>query len=134
MTLPDAIKQEDLQKHFQPLTLLDWHPPKPPSDIEERVHRNAGSRKAKEPVSVMANRWIDQHPQVYAKFCEYALMVISRGRTRYGAKALIEQIRWNVEIVGGKPFKLPNAVTTYLARRFQHDYPAHASLFNTVRK
>lgn len=106
---------------------------KAPSDIEERVHRNSGSRKAQEPVEARATRWIAQHPQVYDLFKRFTLELIATGRTRYSAKAIIERVRWETDVRGGKPFKIANMVTAYLARRFCEENPEYSEFFKIVK-
>lgn len=106
---------------------------KAPSDIALRVHGNMGSRK-KEPVEARATRWISQHPQIEALFQRYALKAANTGRRHYSAKAIVELIRWNEEVEGGRPFKIANFVTPYLALRFMDTHPECAGIFKSNKQ
>jgi hypothetical protein len=134
MSLPDPIKREMLGKQFVPGLPLVELMDKAPSDIQVRVHRNVGSRKEKEPLDVWARRYMAAHPEYYPLFAKYALDAIRRGRTNFGAKAIIERMRWDERFDGGKPFKCPNALTRFLAEKFTEKHPEHAGFFRTFKK
>lgn len=103
-----------------------------PHDIQVRVSRNMGSRKG-EPVDVRANRWIEQHQQIYAAFVQHAFSEAEYTK-RGSAKFIAECLRRRKDLVCGKPFKLPNAYVTYMALRFMAEHPKHAGLFKTARR
>lgn len=61
--------------------------------------------------------WIAANPQVLDAFCERALEAKRAGRTRIGAKRLVEVMRWDTRLTtNGDPFKLNNSFTSRLAR------------------
>lgn len=104
-----------------------------PHDIAVRAHSNC-SYKKKEPLDVWAKRFMAQHPSYYALFESYALEAIRRGRRNFGAKAIVERMRWDESFDGGKPFKCPNALTRFLAERFGEENPEHAGFFKRNKR
>lgn len=69
-----------------------------------------------------------QNPEIYNKFKELTLQVL-QNRARFGAKAIIEQIRWNSMISGNEDFKISNNYTAYYARKFMNEFSQHDGLF-----
>lgn len=104
-----------------------------PSDIAVRAHAT-GSYKKSEPVEVRARRWIEKHPQIYRAFEQATLERIERGFRHYSAKAVVEYVRWHTDTPGGSPFKIANAVTTYLALKFMNERPEHVGFFKTMKR
>lgn len=75
--------------------------------------------------------FLQQHrdkPRVWRLFEKFALQVAKLGR-RYGAKAIMERIRWEEEIENGGEFKVGNSYTALYARVFAWKYPQHADIF-----
>lgn len=72
-----------------------------------------------------------EHPQIYQKFEEIALVLIRKGWKRFGAKAIVEKIRWEerVEKVGGIDFYINNDFVSRMARMFSMKYPQHSEFF-----
>lgn len=153
MNLPQHVKQEILGPLFQPGAfvvgrivqlsdkplLLPYHGPlasdrQEPHDIQVRVARNTGSRKAREPVSVEGPRWVANHPQVYAEFKRVALKLIGQGRKHYGAKGIAEYLRLHTDVEGGVEFKIANFAVTYLAIKFVEEHPQHKGFFNIQKR
>lgn len=77
------------------------------------------------------NRFIQYHtqsPRRWRLFEKYALQVARQGK-RYGAKAIMERIRWEEEIENGEEFKIANTFTSMYARVFAWKYPEHQHIF-----
>lgn len=72
---------------------------------------------------------LDATPAIWTLFERFALQAVSRGRGRYGARAIVELVRWHVDVELGGDFKLRNDYTPFLARLFALAHPAHAELF-----
>lgn len=79
-----------------------------------------------------ADKFIDwhlKHPDIWKAFEKMALKLINKGRNRYGAKTIIETIRYHSDVKGGTPFKISNNYTAYYARIFTLKYPQHENFF-----
>ena len=75
-----------------------------------------------------------QNPQVWELFEKYAMMIIQRGFSHYGAAAVFERIRWHVQIETiGQEFKLNNNFCAHYARKFDDKYPDYAGFFRCRR-
>jgi len=70
-----------------------------------------------------------ESPDVWRAFEDLTLKVIHKGR-RAGAKAIIERVRWDVEIESGGVWKVNNNWAPYYARVFEIKHPRHAGYFN----
>lgn len=103
-------------------------------DIAIRAAANRTYKKPKLPVAEWAEAWMAKHPAVYPLFVRFALQIVSAGRKRFSAKAIVERLRWETAVQGGADFKIANAVTTYMALRFMREHPEHASLFKTTKR
>ncbi len=75
--------------------------------------------------------WIGSNPKIWALFEKYAMDLARRGFQHYGAKAVVERMRWhlNIELPVGEEFVMNNNYTSRLARRFVELHPEHGSLF-----
>lgn len=73
-------------------------------------------------------------PEVWQHFERFALSVWESGRKKYGAKGIMERVRWHVEIESNnkEDFKVQNNFTAYYARIFLIKYPEakEAEFFN----
>ena len=69
------------------------------------------------------------HPEVMAEFCRLALNAIERGVEHWGAKGVMEVVRWKLEVEGGQVFKINNNFTAFYARGFERKYPEHKGFF-----
>lgn len=71
------------------------------------------------------------NPEVYRAFKVKALRLLHHGVRRYGAKAIIEVIRYDRVIKAHDPdgFKINNTYVSAYARRFVTDYPQHSHFF-----
>lgn len=70
-----------------------------------------------------------EHPDIWEMFERYTLLAAKR-RKRLGAKAIMERIRWELEIEGGKDFKISNSWIAYYARAFVTKYPLYRNYFD----
>ena len=75
--------------------------------------------------------FIAEHPDFWSWFVWYALEVIRAGHSHYGAKAVVERVRWHQAIAGGDDYKLNNNFTATFAREFHRQYPEHDGFFRT---
>ena len=74
-------------------------------------------------------------PEVYEAFARRANKLWRKGRRRYGAKAIIEVMRYESAISDyGVQFKLNNNDTSKIVRVFQLLNPDHATMFETRTK
>lgn len=70
------------------------------------------------------------NPQVWLAFEEAALRLIDAGRDHFGAKAIMEHIRYNTALTTGDDFfKVNNNFTSGYARKFVKKYPEHKDFF-----
>jgi len=81
----------------------------------------------------LKEKWWEYHkknPQVYELFEMYTFEVIRRGFKNYGAKGVMERIRWHTDIeTTGERFKISNNHTAYYARLFEHNHPQFEGFF-----
>lgn len=70
-----------------------------------------------------------KHPQVWGEFRRLTFQLIRRGFKHYGAKAILEAMRFHTAIQTGESPKLNNNHTAYYARKFMRRYPAHDGFF-----
>lgn len=70
------------------------------------------------------------NPVVWELFERFAMQLVSKGRSAYSASAVLERIRWelNVETVGST-VKINNNFVAYYARLFSAKHPQHAAFF-----
>lgn len=71
-----------------------------------------------------------ENPDVWTLFERFALGAIEAGRDHYSAKAVVERIRWHVEIeTRGDEMKINNNFTAHFARMFHLAHPNHDGFF-----
>ena len=70
-------------------------------------------------------RFHRDNPEIYDLYVKYAFQLRDAGRENYGSKAIVERIRWhvNVETQSKDEFKINNNHTAYYARMVMIDYP-----------
>lgn len=80
-----------------------------------------------------ARAYLSDHPEVWRLFCAYTLELIRAGRGHYGAKAIVERIRWHhaTHYAEADEPKINNNFTAVFARLFAAAYPEHAAFFRT---
>ena len=75
--------------------------------------------------------YISENPRVYEMFEMFAMKVIATGRKNFGAKAVIERMRWYTAIETNTYFKLNNNYTAFLVRMFEERNPLYKGFFRT---
>jgi hypothetical protein len=78
--------------------------------------------------------WLEKHPDVYVHFVRLALRLKRAGRGHYGAKAIIEYLRFQsaLDTRGPEePYKLSNSYTSRLARKAMEEQEELAGFFTT---
>lgn len=75
--------------------------------------------------------WHRANPDVWNEFEKITLELLSKGRKHYGAKAIMEVIRFNRVISSGPDFKINNNFTAYYVRIFEAKYKIHKGFFET---
>lgn len=74
------------------------------------------------------------HPDVYALFRRFAFELQNAGRMRYGAKSLIERIRWHLATSSNtEEFKINNNFTSRYVRKLVEECPQFAGFFERRR-
>ena len=73
------------------------------------------------------------NPHVYQEFRRLAFMLYNRGHRRFGAKLIIEQMRWTwmMQTDDASGFKLNNTHVAYFARKLMANEPELANVFET---
>lgn len=72
-----------------------------------------------------------KNPNIYQLFKRFALEVRETGRRHYGAKAIMERIRWEIEIQRNADFKINNNYTSCYTRLLIFFEPSFANFFET---
>ena len=70
-----------------------------------------------------------ENPQVWSAFDKFAKQVIATGREYFGAKAVMERVRWYSVVEANDTFKVNNNWVAFYARKFGLKYPKHADFF-----
>jgi hypothetical protein len=71
----------------------------------------------------------EQNPQIYAAFKRFTFMLIQKGRKHYGARGIIELIRFNSIVSGNDGFKINNNYGAHYSRLFMKDFPQYDGFF-----
>ncbi len=71
------------------------------------------------------------NPQIWEAFQRKTFEAIRRGFGHYGARAIIELIRWETGVAadGEDGFKVNNNWPPYYGRMFERTYPEHTGFF-----
>jgi hypothetical protein len=71
------------------------------------------------------------HPEVYRLFKRFAFELLQAGRKRYGAKSLIERIRWHMATTADpeEDWKIDNRHTSRYVRKLIAEHPEFAGFF-----
>ena len=73
-----------------------------------------------------------EHPEVWSLFVGFTFEKIRLGHKHYGAKAVMERVRWETGAGESKPeFKINNNFPSFYARRFARSFPEHKEFFRT---
>ena len=79
-----------------------------------------------------AGEYHKKYPIVWTLFQNYTFELIHRGFKHYGAKSIMERIRWNTDepnVEGDSTFKINNNYTSFYARRFARFFPQYKDFF-----
>lgn len=95
--------------------------------IDDVKHELWLSGVPKDTVDAFVDAYI-ANPGVWRAFEALTLDVIRRGR-RAGSKAIIERVRWDVEVEAGDVWKVNNNWAPYYGRVFEIKHPRHAGYF-----
>jgi hypothetical protein len=90
---------------------------------EVRRERNARLR-------AMFERFHRENPRIYELFKQFANEARDAGRQRYGAKGIIEQIRWETTVKSRGEFKCNDACTAYYVRMLIREDPTFRGFFD----
>ena len=74
----------------------------------------------------------ESNPFVYQIFCKRTIQMIQAGRRHYSARAIIEVVRWDIDVqTSAEEFKINNNHIPFYARMFMTAYPEHDGFFRT---
>ncbi len=72
-----------------------------------------------------------ENPHVYALLCRFSAEVMAAGLKHYAVKAIIERIRWHVQIeTKGDEFKINNNHAPFYARLWLAEHPEFPGFFS----
>jgi len=78
------------------------------------------------------NEYHTQNPNVYDLFKRYSIQLKESGHKHYGAKTIMERIRWHIDVESkGDKFKINNNYTSRYVRMLVAEIPAFAEFFRT---
>jgi len=65
-----------------------------------------------------------ENPEVWELFVKFSLQKMAEGFEHYGAKAVMERVRWETEAArpGGTSYKINNNFTAFFAARYMRIY------------
>lgn len=85
-------------------------------------------------ISQSFEQYCKDNPDVYPHFVHFALQWLKTGAKKISSKQIVGRIRWHVEIEtkgeSAKVFKINDAFSSRLARKFTEDYPEYTEKFN----
>lgn len=71
-----------------------------------------------------------ENPEIWEMFEKLTLRLINNGVRRFGAKCIMENVRYNTALrTKGEQYKINNNYTAYYSREFASKYPQHANFF-----
>ena len=80
-------------------------------------------------------QWLRFHrknPEIYRLFRKFALQAMDAKFTQYSARAIVDRIRWHVEIeTRGSHYKIANSSIAYYARMFMMESSRYEGFFRT---
>ena len=83
-----------------------------------------------EELRIAVNKFHKEHPEVWDLFCKFAFEKIKQGHNYYGAKSVMERVRWETS-AGGKSPKINNNYVAFYSRRFSENHPEYSEFFRT---
>ena len=74
----------------------------------------------------------EEHPEVWELFVRFTLERIDRGFEHYGARAIMERVRWETNAGGEDPeLTINDHYAPFYARRFMGMHREHGEFFRT---
>ena len=83
-----------------------------------------------EEIHLAVNNFHKEHPEVWELFVKFTFEKINSGHEYYGAKSVMERVRWETSGGGIAP-KVNNNFVSFYARRFAEIYPDYSKFFRT---
>lgn len=79
------------------------------------------------------DRFLGQHPEIYQEFKRLAHQLLARGIRRYGAKAIMEVIRYScaISLDEQETFRIDNNYTSMVARKLIEEDSRFNGFFET---
>ncbi len=74
------------------------------------------------------NVYHDDNPDQYEFFCKLASQMAEK-RDHYGARSIIEVMRWYTSLDAGEPYKIANDVPAFYARKWTMANQQHKGFF-----
>ncbi len=92
-----------------------------------------GNGRRDDSIQTRFEEWLERNAELYAAIRRYAYQALRSGRRRFGIAAIIERVRWDVEIDsrGDEPFKINNDYRSRIVRRLIQEDPRFEDLFVT---
>lgn len=81
-----------------------------------------------------AREFHNNNPKVWLLFVKFTTEAINRGFKHFGAKAVMERVRWensHADAMGRNEFTINNNYVAYYARWFGDVFPEYADFFRT---
>lgn len=98
--------------------------------LSERGVRQPTLLDAPDKATLAFMEYHHSHPEVFAAFRTIAMRLWKRGVTRYGARAIIEIVRYETIIrAEGEALKIDNTFVSYYARLLMMNDPRFAKFF-----
>jgi len=74
-----------------------------------------------------------KHPEIWREFVKLTLQLVNQGVRHYGAKAIVEVIRFHriIHKDDKDEYKINNNITAYYARKFHRNFPQFDGFFET---
>jgi hypothetical protein len=86
---------------------------------KKAARQRATQTKTKDDLDAFCGEFHASNPWVYSRFVEMAKAERTKGRTRYGAKTIMERLRWEApDYTQNSGFKLPNTAKDRLSARY----------------
>lgn len=83
-----------------------------------------------EELRIAVNKFHKQHPEIWNLFLKFTFEKIDSGHKYYGAKSVMERVRWETPAGGTAP-KINNNYVSFYSRRFAEMFPQHLNFFRT---
>lgn len=106
------------------------HPRMGTSEAER--HRERTKTEERPSIQERFEAWVAANPELYRLIRQYAYRALEAGRSRFGIAAIVERVRWDIEIESeGDDFKINNDFRSRLVRKLIDEEPRFEDLFET---